>query len=167
MFQKINMKPFQDICGVRLSSDYLQRSIRTILLVENIPGSGNAFFTLLASVDVEEVCKDHESLGCSDLATKLVLLDKAGQGNVEKDGPEHADLGPHLKVDVSNARIQAGTHKVVIEKVARHTMVCAHDGADNIHKRGHGEAPDNGDLDARCVPLARKAIPTHIQNLQS
>lgn len=72
------------------------RKLLTILLIKDIPRGRNAFFSLLAGIDIQEVGKNHESSGGSNITTSLVLLESAGQGDVEQNRPWNTNLSPHL-----------------------------------------------------------------------
>lgn len=121
-------------------------SLLTILFIKHVPGGDDAFLTLLASIRVQKVSKDHEESRGSDVSAGFILLDQTGERNEEKHRPGHTGFSPHFQINVANTRIQAGTHKIIVEEVTRHTVMFAHNAANDIDECSHSEAPDNGDL---------------------
>ena len=75
------------------------------------------------------------------MAVRFVLLEAAGDGEEEHDVPRDADLGPHFQVDISDAGIQAGAHKKVINEAPGHTHRFSGDNGGKVHEVGHKPTP--------------------------
>ena len=88
------------------------------VLVEHVPGAGNAVLTLGGGVGVQPVREDHEGHVGGDVAEGLVLLHRAGQSEEHQGDPGPAALGDHLDVHLADAGVQDGAHEEVINHVA-------------------------------------------------
>ena len=74
-----------------------------------------------------------------NVAIRLVLLASARHGKEEDDEPRNADLGEHFEIHRPEARVQRGTHKYVINKIAGHPHLCTRGNGDEVHPEGYAE----------------------------
>lgn len=87
--------------------------------------------------------KDHESSRCSNVTTGLVLLESAGNRDVEQNRPWNTNFSPHLEVNDADAGVQGSSHEEIIHQVTRHTVIGTLDMGGDENKSGQGETPDD------------------------
>jgi hypothetical protein len=88
------------------------------VLVEHVPGAGDAVLALGGGVGVQPVGHHHEEHVGGDVAQGLVLLDGAGRGQKHERDPRPAALRHHLDVHDADARVQDRTHEEVVDDVS-------------------------------------------------
>ena len=61
----------------------------------------------------------------------------------EDNDPRNANLCPHLEVNRANARVQASTHKDVVDEIAGHANLVTSCDGEEIHPKGDCETVDD------------------------
>jgi len=136
-------------------------------LMVHIPSLRNAFLTLATSVDIESSCQNHECHVWGHVAVCFVLLASPRNGEEEDDDPGDANLGPHFQVDVPQARVEHGTHEIVVEKVSRHANgVVGHDG-EEVGDERDTEAINHGHAHEMTIVVDDLSEPKNMVVVQS
>ncbi len=81
----------------------------------------------------------------SHVSVLLILLTCARDRDKEHQDPRDSDLEPHLQVNRTNTRVQAGTHEDVVNEVARHANLVSSRDSEEVHPERHAEADDHRD----------------------
>mmetsp|Transcript_20786 Transcript_20786/g.70756 ORF Transcript_20786/g.70756 Transcript_20786/m.70756 type:complete len:499 (+) Transcript_20786:1301-2797(+) len=127
------------------------------LLVEDVPRGWHAVVSLGARVAVEPVGQDHERHGRRDGVGELVLLGRAARRDHEQEDPGHAQLGPHLEVQLREPRyqryprVEARPHEDVVERVAGRALLVLG------HPLAPGPQPDRDEVPGEQGPGADAA----------
>ena len=81
----------------------------------------------------------------SDITELFVLLASTRHGHEEHKNPRDTNLEPHFQVNGPKARVEACSHKHVIDEVTRHTNLVAGGDCEEIHPERDTESDDHGD----------------------
>ena len=81
------------------------------------------------------VDKRDETDGC-DISILFVLMAPTRNGQEEDNDPRDSDLCPHLEVNRANARVQASTHKDIVNEIAGHANLVTSCDGEEVHSKG-------------------------------
>src|SRR5271155_1595159 len=118
---------------------------KTPFLVVHVPGGDYAFFAFATSIRIEEMRQQQETDLCGYKPKLLILSCSSSQSEQEENVPWQSNLKEHLEVQCAkHTRIELGSHKEVIDGIARHTVLLAPVDGGRVGNNRDDEAGDDG-----------------------
>ena len=79
----------------------------------------------------------------SNITKLLVLFASTRHSHEENNDPRNPDFQPHLQVDRPETRVEACTHKDIINEVTRHANLVAGSDSEEVHPEGNTETDNH------------------------